>query len=258
MEQCSIREAALKLQHWFSVTQAETKRQEKNISAQGLALAPVQAAVNQPLGFELTGIDHRHPYLAGRDIDPETAEYFGVGFFSGKGAMAGHIVIPIHNENGELVAYAGRSVNGDEPKYRLPAGFHKSLELYNLHRAKLCGPDEVFLVEGFFDAMRLHQAGFPNVVAAMGCDLSAAQANILSRHFGHVSVMFDEDAAGIDGTFDAILTLAHDVYVTSICLPLDRKQPDEMSQQEVKALLRGHDAPGQPPRRPFFGTQRIQ
>ena len=49
--------------------------------------------------------------------------------------MSGRVVIPIHNERGELVAYAGRSIDGSEPKYKLPAGFHKSLELFNLHRA---------------------------------------------------------------------------------------------------------------------------
>jgi hypothetical protein len=44
-------------------------------------------------------------------------------------------VIPIHNAAGELIAYAGRSIDGQEPKYRFPAGFRKSLVLFNLHRA---------------------------------------------------------------------------------------------------------------------------
>ena len=39
--------------------------------------------------------------------------------------MAGRMVIPIENERGELVAYAGRSIDGSEPKYKLPAGFKK-------------------------------------------------------------------------------------------------------------------------------------
>ena len=45
------------------------------------------------------------------------------------------MVIPIHNDRGELVAYAGRSIDDSEPKYKLPTGFHKSLELFNLDRA---------------------------------------------------------------------------------------------------------------------------
>ena len=43
--------------------------------------------------------------------------------------MSGRVVIPIHNERGELVAYAGRSIDDSEPRYKLPRGFHKSVEL---------------------------------------------------------------------------------------------------------------------------------
>jgi hypothetical protein len=47
--------------------------------------------------------------LAERSISKETAEYFGVGCFSGKGSMRGRIAIPVYNEQGELVTYAARS-----------------------------------------------------------------------------------------------------------------------------------------------------
>jgi len=69
---------------------------------------------NKPLGFELKGIDHAHPYLAARDIEKETAEYIGFGFFSGKGSMSGRIVIPIENGLGKIVAHAGRSAAEEE------------------------------------------------------------------------------------------------------------------------------------------------
>lgn len=93
-----------------------------------------ETAVNKPLTFQLKSVDCSHPYLSERGITKETAEYFGVGFFPGKGSMNGRIVIPIHNQHGKLVAYAGRAIDGSEPRYKLPAGFHKSLELFNLHR----------------------------------------------------------------------------------------------------------------------------
>jgi hypothetical protein len=69
-----------------------------------------------------------------------------------------------HDEHGFLVAYAGRSIDGTEPKYRFPARFRKSVVLFNLHRAVGCG-DSVIVVEGFFDAVNVHQAGLPCVVA---------------------------------------------------------------------------------------------
>jgi hypothetical protein len=57
-------------------------------------------AVNEPLKFKLQGIEHVHPYLVGRGFEEEECEYLGVGFFPGKGSMAGRIVFPIHNEDG--------------------------------------------------------------------------------------------------------------------------------------------------------------
>ena len=102
--------------------------------------------------------------------------------------MAGRIAIPIHNEQGELVAYAGRwpgEPPDGEGKYKLPAGFHKSLVVYNLHRAKDHAKEQgLIVVEGFFDCMRLHQAGIPNVVALMGSSLSEEQEALLVAAVG--------------------------------------------------------------------------
>ena len=50
--------------------------------------------------------------------------------------MSGRVVIPIHDEKGELVAYAGRAIDDSEPRYKLPAGFHKSQVVYNLQRVE--------------------------------------------------------------------------------------------------------------------------
>ena len=107
--------------------------------------------------------------------------------------MQNRFVIPIHNAKGELVAYAGRSIDGAEPRYKFPAGFHKSLELFNLHRVN--GDVTVVLVEGFFDCMKVTQAGYP-CVALMGSTMSKAQEELLAEHFAHVVVMLDGDEAG--------------------------------------------------------------
>lgn len=121
--------------------------------------------INKPLTFQLRGVSSDHPYLTERGITQETAEMFGVGYFSGKGTMAGRVVIPIHDEHDQLVAYAGRAIDGSEPKYKLPTGFRKSAVLYNLHRVKA---QEVILVEGFFDCMKVWQSLHPFAVALMG------------------------------------------------------------------------------------------
>ncbi len=83
-------------------------------------MASSAAEPNRPLGFALQRIDTRHPYLAQRGISPATARLFGVGMYGGNGFLAGRCVIPIRDEKSQLVAYVGRAVNGEEPKYRFP------------------------------------------------------------------------------------------------------------------------------------------
>lgn len=67
--------------------------------------------------FTLLGVDPKHPYLAKRGISEETALTFCVGYFSGRGSMAGRVVIPIYNVAGELVAYAGHALDTSPEKY---------------------------------------------------------------------------------------------------------------------------------------------
>src|SRR5260370_28380275 len=129
--------------------------------------------------------------------------------------MSGRVVIPIHNQHGELVDYAGRAIDGSEPRYKLPAGFQKSLELFNLHRVT---EPEVILVEGFFDCMTVHQAGFP-AVALMGCSLSEAQEGLLAAKFERVVVMLDGDEPGQQGTADCLSRLGRRIWVRAAMLP---------------------------------------
>ena len=92
MESCGVRDAALKLRDWFSISappQAAGKPDTGSVPAKERTVGErgePNDQPNKPLGFQLKGIDHAHPYLAARGIEKETAQYFGVGFFSGKGS----------------------------------------------------------------------------------------------------------------------------------------------------------------------------
>jgi len=110
--------------------------------------------------------------------------------------MSQRIAIPIHDPNGRLVAYSGRALDGREPRYRFPAGFHKSQVLFNYHRARAAGQHWLIVVEGFFDCMRVHQAGFPSVVGLMGACLSAEQKDLIADRFPDVVLMLDGDPTG--------------------------------------------------------------
>jgi len=94
----------------------------------------------------------------------------------------------------------GRAIDdGSEPRYKLPAGFHKGQVLYNLHRAVEVGERGLIVVEGFFDAINVSQAGYPFVVALMGCSLSEEQERLLVAHSDQVVLMLDGDDAGRQG-----------------------------------------------------------
>lgn len=189
MERCSIREAALRL--------------DRPLAENFLPLCtsvykePVAyTSENRPLSFTLHNIDHQHSYVMSRGLSEQTARYFGVGYYDGNGFLRGRVVIPIHNEHGELVAYSGRAIDHTEPKYRLPAGFRKSHVLFNLHRAILSRDHMLILVEGFFDTFKVHQAGHRNVAALMGSKLSDCQTDLIATYFNHVILMLDADQAG--------------------------------------------------------------
>ncbi len=231
MEKCSVRDAGLKLQEWFSIFPTKSEAVPKDLpKSRGVEKEP---EINKPLAFQLSGINHEHEYLQARGITPETAKTFGVGYFGGKGSMSGRIVIPIHNERGELVAYSGRAIDDSEPRYKLPTGFHKSHVLYNFHR--VTGP-EVIVVEGFFDCLRVWQSNHPFVVALMGSSLSDCQEELLLQQFTKVTLLLDGDIAGREAANAVARQLIRHVHVRVVDLQ-DGQQPDELSQVQLDVLL---------------------
>src|SRR5262249_51437945 len=194
----------------------------------------------QPLSFTLRNIDHRHPYIRSRGVSEQTARYFGIGHYGGNGFLRGRVVIPIHNEHGELVAYSGRAIDETEPKYRLPAGFRKSRVLFNLHRVLNRQEHTLILVEGFFDTFQVHQAGHHNVAALMGSRLSDRQAEQIGTYFDRVVVMLDGDEAGKAATTAAVTALSSIVAVKTVELA-SGAQPDQLTSEEINRFLAGLD-----------------
>jgi len=233
LEGCSLRQAGIRLQDWFGGSEPPS------LPAPLLPVAAEEASAaqpNRPLGFALQGIDTRHRYLTQRGISTATAQWFGVGLYRGAGFLAGRCVIPIRDEQSRLVAYAGRAVNGQEPKYRFPAGFRKSQVLFNLDRAMQTGVPNVIVVEGFFDALKVHQAGHPAVVALMGSSFSQRQSDLLLRHFASVTLMLDGDHAGRHAVEVIAKLLTPKVRVHRVELP-NRVQPDQLSSAEIQVLV---------------------
>jgi len=232
MEACSIREAALRLRGWSDVS-GETGLSEQLVS-KGKNTGRSQEKLPR-LSFALRL--RWHCYLEQRGIQWQTAASFGVGYYGGSGLMRGRIVFPIHDERGELVAYAGRTMDGREPRYLFPPGFHKSQVVFNIHRAvesagRLGGV--AIVVEGFFDCLKVHQAGYSNVVALMGATISDRQLELLVTYFRELVVMLDGDEAGrrASRVLAARWPTAHMAWVPA------GSQPDQLSSEEIERILR--------------------
>jgi DNA primase len=249
MEHCSIVEAARRLSARFGTDGHMGRGLEgtgfKKNEGGASSLFPFSVATqNAPLRFVLCPVDSRHPYLHQRGIEYQTAEYFQAGFYSASGLLEGRVVIPVHNRHGQLVAYAGRAIGQAEPRYKFPTGFQKSLELFNLHRAVRSGDRRVVVMEGFFDCMRVHQAGFPNVVALMGSALSATQQELLLAHFGELVLMMDGDKAGRRASQRIAAQLGNQIPLRVVEVPADR-QPDQLNGTEIRRLLETDGAAAQ-------------
>jgi DNA primase len=229
IEGCSVREAALRLQG-----SAVQDGRPARVPASGVRrreLVTKKIGVNPPLSFAL-GVDGTHPYLARRGLKPLTVNHFGVGYYGARGLMQGRIAIPIHDDQGRLVAYCGRALGADAPRYRFPAGFQKAQVLFNYHRARATRKCAVIVVEGFFDCRRVHQAGYPCVIALMGARLSAMQKDLLTNRFRNMVLLLDGDPTGRSATEQIAAELALACTVTKVLLPPDT-QPDQMAAAEI-------------------------
>ena len=174
-------------------------------------------------------------YLGERGIQPETVERFGLGYapdlgdgllgylrkkgFADEECVAAgligtgerglydwfrdRLIVPIKDGRGRVVAFGGRAMRADQPgKYvnsRQTALFNKSATLYALDAARAAIRKEraAVIVEGYFDAIAMHQAGFANTVASMGTALTEDQYHALdTMRIERAIVAFDGDAAG--------------------------------------------------------------
>jgi DNA primase len=239
-EGIGIRDAGKLIQEWFSVT-ASSNPPPKPLPP----VPPVERGSNPPLTFSLGSLDNQHPYLLERGLKYETIHTFGVGYCS-RGWLNGWIAIPIHNAAGKLVAYAGRwpgeTVEG-MPKYKLPRGFKKSLELFNQHRAKKADQHQpLVIVEGYFSCLRLWQAGHRRVVALMGSMLSPAQeeAILQTAKASEVVLLFDGDAAGRNGAAQVWDRLSQKVPVRIVRLA-DGQQPDDLDDAELLNIVQSRE-----------------
>ena len=211
-------------------------------------------------------------YLLDRGLDSEAMARFGIGFAPSGGEallramkqkypekvleasglfsrdqngrlfdrFRRRVMFPIANDSGKIVAFGGRALGDDLPKYlnspETPI-YSKSNVLYHLDRAKeaLRQSDFAVLVEGYMDAIAVARAGISNVVASCGTSLTDPQVKLLSRFTRRVVVNYDPDTAGQAATERSLtILLEQGAEVRVLALP-GGKDPDSFIQAEGAA-----------------------
>ena len=121
----------------------------------------------------------------------------------------GRLMIPTYATTGECIAFGGRALDDQQPKY-LNTGttpvYTKGRGLFalNVARRSAAGREALIVVEGYLDCIALHEGGFSNAVASLGTAFTPAQASELRKYAERIFVCFDADAAGSAATAKSI------------------------------------------------------
>jgi DNA primase len=149
------------------------------------------------------------------------------------------IIFPITQYNRDILGFGGRALGDAMPKYLNTAEtdiYSKRRNLYGLTQAReeIRSRNEVILVEGYMDCIKLQQSGIINVVASLGTSLTDEQAALLHRYAEKAIVLYDGDEAGQRETMRAIEILRRqDLKVEVIVLPAG-KDPDDFIEKYGK------------------------
>ncbi len=208
-------------------------------------------------------------YLEDRGLDAETIARFSLGYApSGGDALYRHlkqkypdkplevsglvardpsgrlydrfrrrIMFPIANESGKVIAFGGRALGDDLPKYlnspETPI-YSKSNVLYNLDRAKeaLRQRDFAVLVEGYMDTIGVARAGVGNVVASCGTSLTETQVKLIGRFTRRVVVNYDPDTAGQAATERSLTILLESNFDVRVLALPSGADPDKFVHEQ--------------------------
>lgn len=203
-------------------------------------------------------------YLKGRALSDKTITRFGLGYSpdnrfaltnhlkskgfsdseliaanlvfksrSGNGVIdrfVNRVMFPIIDLRGNVIAFGGRIMSDQKPKYLNTSDtivFNKSQNLFSLNNAKNSGTRRLILCEGYMDVISVYQAGFTDAVATLGTALTTEQAMLMKRYCDEVVICYDADEAGQKATARAISILRNVGLVVRVLSIPDGKDPDE-------------------------------
>ena len=229
-----------------AAARAEAERQERQRLRQWRSRQ--EEKFHQALISDLGAAGTAARYLEQRGISPETAITWRLGL------NAQRLMLPIRDGQGRCCGFSGRSLNGEEPKYRNSSGdllFQKSQLLFGLDWATdaIRRSGEALLVEGPLDVIQLHQAGLDNAVSALGTAVTIEQLQRLQRTgTKRLWLAYDGDSAGANATARLIgiarpLLLRGDLDLLVVPVP-PGEDPDSLLRSQGVSGLRACLAQG--------------
>jgi DNA primase len=185
---------------------------------------------NLKIGYALNSWDALLNFFKRKNISPSLLEKAGLVLRSTKregyyDRFRGRIIFPIFTPTGKTVAFGGRTIINQDPKYLNSPDtpiYTKGKLLYgwNLTKDTIRERREIILVEGYTDFLALLQAGIPNAAASLGTSLTSDQVVQASRFESRVIISYDADAAGIKAALRAIsLCFEQGVEIRVLTLP---------------------------------------
>lgn len=156
------------------------------------------------------------------------------------------VMVPIIDARGNVVAFGGRVLDDSKPKYINTSDtlvYKKSLGVFGLNFAKNTKEKTLILVEGYMDAISLHQAGFDNAIACLGTALTSEMAHLLSRYCDEIILSYDADEAGQKATQRAIQIFSSINMTIRVAKLSGGKDPDEILKkygpERYRSLIEG-------------------
>lgn len=182
---------------------------------------------------------------------PEYLLKTGICYQNDRGELidryAGRVVFPWIGLSGKVVGFTARVLDsrtkGVNMKYvNSPDSdiYHKAHELYGIYQAKkaIVKNDRVYLVEGQADVISMHQAGIENVVAGSGTALSFPQIHMLHRLTSNITLIYDDDAAGLHAALKGTDMLLSEGMNLKVLLLSDGDDPDSFARKHTADELR--------------------
>jgi DNA primase len=228
--------------HWLLVSSPQGEKARKYLESRHVAPEMIEKF---KLGFSPSDRRWLHTFLRKKGYSPEFLEKSGlfskkypeVAFFSDR------LMFPINNRKGQVVAFGGRIIDTEGPKY-LNSGdlpqYKKGETLFAFDHAlpEIRSTKSVIFCEGYMDVLAWHQAGVTRAVAPLGTAFTPDQAKLVRSFAETVYLSFDSDGAGQTATYKAILLCRQFGFNVRVIEIKNGKDPADILQNEGPDALK--------------------